>query len=212
MFSPGTWTSLCEQQETRSLAKLSSSLPWVWGEGNRKCHLGRRMTDESFPFMRLRMLALICCRVSPWLKCALSVRACVRWTKECKEREESLRVQWVRFLAVIYVSLFCVSWKGPTQSSKHQQESRLLHDAQQICDQGEDQDTLWLRRLAKSFSEVTKSEDATTMHWATDPPVGGQLFQLGSHVSSKVWNKVEGWVKSAETLAGTSSYRAACIR
>lgn len=26
------------------------------------------MTDESFPFMRWRMLALICCHVSSWLK------------------------------------------------------------------------------------------------------------------------------------------------
>lgn len=46
MFSPGTWPSLCEQQETRSLAKLSSSLPSVWGEGNRKCHLGK-MNDRG---------------------------------------------------------------------------------------------------------------------------------------------------------------------
>lgn len=64
--------------------RLGLSPNWVHpflecgGRGRENATLERWMTDESFPFMRLRMLALICCHVSPWLKCALSVRAGVR--------------------------------------------------------------------------------------------------------------------------------------
>lgn len=66
-------------------------------ERKRNATQDRWMTDESFPFMRLRMLTLICCHVSLWMK-----HICVyelAWERQKREKKvkERLRVWWWDF-------------------------------------------------------------------------------------------------------------------
>lgn len=86
------------------------------------------MTDESFPFMRWRMLALICCHVSPWLK-GVFVRELV-WDKQergkrskesgCECKEEILAARAFFF----YFQLSNDPLKAPKSSLVH----TLRHD------------------------------------------------------------------------------------
>ena len=55
-------------------------------ERKRNATPDRWMTDESFPFMRLRMLTLICCHVSPWLKCVCVYE--LVWERQKSEKKE----------------------------------------------------------------------------------------------------------------------------
>lgn len=89
-------------QETGSSAKLSS-FPPEWKK--EKCHPDRWMTDEWFPFMRLRMLTLICCHVSPWLKCVCVYELAWERRKSEKERKERASVWWWDFSRVILLAI-----------------------------------------------------------------------------------------------------------
>lgn len=68
-------------------------------ERKRNATQDRWMTDESFPFMRFRMLTLICCHVSPWLK-SVCVYELVWKTKERTKEKRA----WVYFSLLHYSS------------------------------------------------------------------------------------------------------------
>lgn len=88
-----------------------SSFPAEWKK--EKCHPDSWMTYESFPFMRLRMLTLICCHVSVWLKCVCVHELAWEGQKSEKKEKERLRVWWWDFGCVTLLAI-----KFPMEGSR----------------------------------------------------------------------------------------------
>lgn len=113
MCSPGTWLSLCEQQETRSLAKLSSSLPWL-----EKCHLGKmndRWVISIYEVENARTHPPPCLAV---IEVCLVCRSLCEVNKGVRGKAKSeAQSTMMRFLAVIFSKPSHVTLKGPTPST-----------------------------------------------------------------------------------------------
>lgn len=88
-----------------------SSFPPEWKK--EKCHPDSWMTYESFPFMRLRMLTLICCHASVWLKCVCVYELAREGQKSEKKEKERLRVWWWDFGCVTLLAI-----KFPIEGSR----------------------------------------------------------------------------------------------
>lgn len=126
------------------------------------------MTDESFPFMRWRMLTLICCHVSPWLK-GVFVRELV-WDKQeggrdvkrvgvSVKRRFSLHFFYFFFF---YFQLSNDSLKAPKSSLVH----TLQHDR-------------WCVFITKSIE------------WMSTPEPTVHSFPERNATHTEYWNKYE---------------------
>lgn len=77
------WRQAFGLWDTRRLGLQPNGVHSSLNERKRNATQDRWMTDESFPFMRFRMLTLICCHVSPWLKCV-----CVHERQKSKRKKK----------------------------------------------------------------------------------------------------------------------------
>ena len=84
-------------------------------ERKRNATPDRWMTDESFPFMRLRMLTLICCHVSPWLKCVCVYELVWERQKSEKKEEREGESAMMRFWLHYSSRHQIFHWGGPTR-------------------------------------------------------------------------------------------------
>lgn len=170
MYSPGTWLSLYEQQETRSLAKLSSSLPWV-----EKCHLGKmndRWVISIYEVENAHTHPPPCLAV---IEVCFVCRSLCEVNKGVKGKGKSeARSTMVRFLAVIFSSPSHVTLKGPTPAPPfirlESQPPRPLYNVAGVS-LGERSDgvrPLWHRLLWSSLKSNGKERIRTALQTDTN--------------------------------------------